>query len=75
MIFVGALLDRRDERVGDVGDGDHDRDGHAALAGGAVARRDGGVGGHVDVGVGQHDHVVLRPASACTRLPAFVPVS
>ena len=46
----------------DVADGDDDRDGHAPLAGRAVAGRHRGVGGHVDVGVGQHDHVVLGPA-------------
>ena len=38
------------------------RDRHAALAGRAVGGRDRGVGGHLDVGVGQHDHVVLGAA-------------
>ena len=43
-------------------DRDDDRDRHAALAGRAVAGGDRGVGGGVDVGVGQHDHVVLGAA-------------
>ena len=62
------LLDRLDERVGDVADRDDHRDRHAALAGRAVAGGDGGVGRHVDVGVGQHDHVVLRPAERLAAL-------
>ena len=57
-----------DQRVGDVADRDDHRDRHAALAGRAVAGRDGRVGGHVDVGVGQHDHVVLRPAERLAAL-------
>ena len=57
-----AVRDCVDEPVADRADGDDDRDGHAPFAGGAVARRDRGVGGHVDVGIGQHDHVVLRSA-------------
>ena len=56
------LLDRADQVVGRVADGDEHRDRHAALAGRAVAGADGRVGGHVDVGVGEHDHVVLRAA-------------
>ena len=51
-----------DERVGGVADRDDRRDRHAPLAGRAVARRDRGVGGQVDVGVGQDDHVVLGAA-------------
>ena len=54
--------DRVDQPVADVADRDGDRDRHAPLAGRAVGRRDRGVGGQVDVGVGQHDHVVLRAA-------------
>jgi hypothetical protein len=57
-----ALLDRADELVAGVADGDDDRDRHAALAGRAVAGAHGGVGRHVDVGVGQDDHVVLGAA-------------
>ena len=56
------LGDLRDQLVGDRFDGDERRDGHAALAGGAEAGVDGGVGGQVEVGVGQHDHVVLGAA-------------
>ena len=46
----------------DVADRDDDADRHAALAGGAVGCRDGGIGRHLDVRVGQHDHVVLGTA-------------
>ena len=42
-------------------DRDDNRDRHAALPGRTVGRGDRGVGGRVDVGIGQHDHVVLRP--------------
>ena len=62
MIFGSPQLDRVDEPVARVADRDDLRDRHAALAGRAVGGADGGVGGHVDVGVGEHDHVVLRPA-------------
>ena len=55
--------------VGNVADRDDDADGHAALAGRAEARVDRGVGGDVEVGVGQDDHVVLRSAQ---RLDALV---
>ena len=57
-----ALHDAVDEIVADVAHGDDGRDGHAALARGAEARVDGGVGREIEVGVGQHDHVVLRAA-------------
>ena len=63
-----ALLDLRDEGVGDVTDRDEHRDGHAALARRAVAGGDGCVGSHVEVGVGQHDHVVLRAAERLAPL-------
>ena len=53
---------RRDQRVGHVADRDEHRDRHAALAGRAVGRADRRVGGELDVGVGQHHHVVLRAA-------------
>ena len=62
------LLDRRHERIGRVADRDHRGHGHAALAGRAVARADGGVGRHLDVRVWQHDHVVLRPAERLDAL-------
>ena len=70
-VRVGAVADRQlrqprrdrvDQPVADVADRHRDRDRHAPLAGRAVRRRHRGVGGHVDVGVGQHQHVVLRPA-------------
>ena len=57
-----ALADLRDQLVGDGLDGEHDRDRHAALAGRAVAGVDGLVGDEVEVGVRQHQHVVLRAA-------------
>ena len=58
--LLGPVADRLDERVGDLADGDDDRNRHAALACRAVPGGDGGVGGHVHVGVRQDDHVVLR---------------
>src|ERR671935_211962 len=42
--------------------------GHAALAGRAVGGRHGGVGGLVEVGVGEHEHVVFRPAEGLHTL-------
>ena len=66
---AGADLDRRDalgdlrnQLVGDRLRGEHDADRHASLAGRAVAGTDRRVGRHVDVGVGQHEHVVLGAA-------------
>ena len=71
-LHVGeALLDRADERVGCIADSDDDRDGHAALSGGAVAGADGRVCGHVDVGIGEHDHVVLGAAERLHALPGL----
>ena len=57
-----ALGDLLDELVGDGVDREHDRDRHAALARRAEAGVDGGVGGEVEVGIRQHQHVVLRAA-------------
>ena len=57
-----------DELVARAAHGDQHRDRHAALPGRAVAGADSGVGSHVDVGVGQHDHVVLRPAERLDAL-------
>ena len=51
-----------------------DRDRHAALAGRAEASVDRRVGGEVEVGVGQHDHVVLRPPEGLDALARGVPV-
>ncbi len=45
-----------------------DRHRHAALACRAVGGRHCGIGGQVDVGVGQHDHVVLGPAQGLHAL-------
>ncbi|OLE17655.1 MAG: hypothetical protein AUG88_06270 [Actinobacteria bacterium 13_1_20CM_4_68_12] len=64
-----ALLDRPNELVARVADRNQHRDRHAALARRAVARRDGRVGGHVDIGVGQDDHVILRAAERLHALP------
>ena len=55
-------LIRGDEVVGDRVDRDQRGDGHAALAGRPEAGVDRGVGGQVEVGVGQHEHVVLGAA-------------
>ena len=56
--FCGLLADRH-----------RDRDGHAPLTGAAVARADERVDGLVEIGVGHHDHVVLRAAEALRALP------
>ena len=56
--------DPADQVVADRVDGDDHRDGHAALAGRAVAGAHRGVGRGVEVGVGQHDHVVLGAAES-----------
>ena len=63
-----AVLDLGDQVVGDGLAGEHDRDGHAPLAGRAVGGADRGVGGHVEVGVGQHEHVVLGAAEGLHAL-------
>ena len=68
--------DLLDELVGDRVDREHDRDRHAALAGRAEARVDGGVRGEVEVGIRQHQHVVLRAAEGLHALAvARSPVS
>ena len=61
-------LDLVDQFVGDRVAGQHDRDGHASLAGRTVCGADCGVGGHVEIGVGQHQHVVLGPAEGLHAL-------
>ena len=61
-----------DELVADVADRDDGRDRHAALAGRAEAGVDGGVGREIEVGVGQHDHVVLRAAERLHALAGTV---
>ena len=45
-----------------------DRDRHAALARGAEAGVHGGVGDQIQIGVGQHEHVVLRAAEGLHAL-------
>ena len=62
------LLNRGDQRVGDVSDCHRDRDGHAAFAGRTVRRGDGSVRRRVDVGVRQHNHVVLGAAECLDAL-------
>ena len=57
------------EPVTDVADRDDDRDRHAPLAGRAEPGIDRGIGREVEVGVGQHDHVVLRTAERLHALP------
>ncbi|MCW2756655.1 MAG: Methylmalonate-semialdehyde dehydrogenase, partial [Nocardioidaceae bacterium] len=54
--------DLGDQLVGDRADGHQRGDGHAALTGRAEARVDHRVGGQVQVGVRQHDGVVLGAA-------------
>ena len=51
-----------DQPVGRLADRDRDRDRHAALAGRAVGRADQRIGHLLEVGVGQHHHVVLGAA-------------
>ena len=64
----GAVGDPGHQVVPDRVDRDHDADRHAPLAGGAVARGDGRVGDRVEVGVGQHQHVVLGAAEGLDPL-------
>ena len=56
------LGELRDQRIAGRADGDHGGDRHAALARRAVGGADQRVGGELEVGVGQHDRVVLRAA-------------
>ena len=56
------LGDLRHQLVGNGVDGDEHADRHAALARRAEARVDRGVCGEVEVGIRQHQHVVLRAA-------------
>ena len=55
------LRNGADELVGDRGDRNHDRHRHAPLSRRPEAGRDCRIGSLTDIGVGQHDHVVLRP--------------
>ncbi len=56
--FCGLFADRH-----------RDADRHAPLTGAAVACADQRVDGLVEIGVGHHDHVVLRAAEALRALP------
>nr|WP_254801958.1 hypothetical protein [Kitasatospora sp. SUK 42] len=62
------LLDLLDQLVADRVDRDQDGDGHAALPGRTEAGVDGGVGGEVEVGVRQDQHVVLGAAQGLHAL-------
>ena len=79
LTFGSRCLIASDERVARVADRDEHGDRHAALSGRAVAGADGGVRRHVDVGVREDDHVVLRPAERLYALavlrPALVDVA
>ena len=62
------LLDLRDQLVADRVDRDERGDRHAALPRRAEARVDRGVRREVEVGVRQHEHVVLRAAEGLHAL-------
>src|SRR5699024_3677511 len=51
-----------DELIGDVTDSNECGDGHAALPSGPKAGVDGVIGYRVEVGIGQHEHVVFGTA-------------
>ena len=59
-----------DERVGHAADRHDHRHGHAALAGRSIGGADGRIRREIDVGVGEHHHVVLRAAECLHALPA-----
>ena len=48
------------EGVAGLTDRDHRGDRHATLAGRSVCGADDGIGGEIHIGIGQHQHVVLR---------------
>ena len=52
-------LDRFNKRIGDLSDSYDHGNSHAALSGRPVGGRHGGIGGQVQVSVGQDDHMVL----------------
>jgi hypothetical protein len=66
--LAGLAFEDVDESVGRVADGDGHRDGHAALAGGAVGAGGDVVGGELQVGVRQDDRVVLGAAEGLDAL-------
>ena len=65
------LRDLADEGIGTGSDRNHGRDRHAPFAGRAEPGVHRGVGREIEVGVGQHDHVVLR-AAQCLHTFALV---
>ena len=65
---IGALGNLGHEFVGDFAHGQQGRDRHAAFARRSETGIDGGVGSHVEIGVGQDDHVVLRSAKGLDTL-------
>ena len=58
--LVGAHFDGFNQRICDIADGHHHRDRHTSFSGRTVGRAHGGVGGKVEICVGQDHHVVLR---------------
>ena len=60
--------DGLDERIGDIADGNDDGDRHAALARGAVCSAYRRISCHVDIGIREDDHVVLRAAERLNAL-------
>ncbi len=73
-----AVGDLADQLVVDRVGREQDADRHAPLAGRTVRGADGRVGGHVEVGVGEHEHVVLGAAEGlhalAVRRPGLVDV-
>ncbi|MCY1435313.1 hypothetical protein D9M71_514030 [compost metagenome] len=68
-----ALQQFRHDLVGHVADKHRHRDRHAALAGRTEGRADQRVDHLVDVGIGHHHHVVLRPAQRLDALAMASP--
>ncbi len=66
--LLGTFADLLDQRVADGTDRDDRGDRHAALAGRAVGRAHRRVRRRVEVGVGQHQHVVLGAAEGLHAL-------
>ena len=68
-----------EQRLCGVAHGNDGRNGHAALAGRAIARADDGFRGKVEIGIGQHDCVILGAAQRLHTLavlrPGFVDVA
>ena len=60
-----------DEFIAHRIDRHNNADGHAALARRAIPGAHRSIGGEFEIGIGQHDHVVLRPAQCLHALAAF----